>query len=529
MSPPPSAFSEAGESHIEPNPVDSYYLSKLLESINVWWGRARPSTHVSVIDLQGTQAPDAVEPKGGGAFSDALPSAFFWMLPESDHEGEVGLSTDLDDAFDKYDGRVLLLGEPGSGKTVTLMNFAERAARARLDDPKRPLPLLAPIATWDAETGMTLADWLCDVSKPLNDSLGRVRIEDMIRRGEAVLVLDGLDELKSEFRDEKTGETHYPRREFLKILPDDAKIVLSCRPKDYEDMGVRLALNGAVRLSPLTDGQKERYLSHYPGLLKVLRADETLNDLSSSPLFLSLLVFGFKGLEVQASILSGISKGELRDRLFGAVLKRRYEIESKKRWLKSGEQLVAEIDELRDVFGWVAMRDAGGAGNSNLFHRKDFEEVSAAKSDEIIRLGLDLGIISRVDETRFRFSHMLFRDYFAFRYAQLAVNSRDDGLRDRAAWALWQISDERAAECLIPLLRDPYKYARGSAAGALGRLGDQRAVEPLISLLNDEEPVVSIYGHRICEVAAFALTAIGTPRALSAVDNWKKTNGASTR
>jgi hypothetical protein len=78
-----------------------------------------------------------------------------------------------------------------------------------------------------------------------------------------------------------------------------------------------------------------------------------------------------------------------------------------------------------------------------------------------------------------RFLHLRMRDYFAFKYAQIALREGDPETRDRAAWALWEIPDERAVPLLIEALEDPYKYTRGSAAGALGRIGDARAIEPL--------------------------------------------------
>lgn len=104
------------------------------------------------------------------------------------------------------------------------------------------------------------------------------------------------------------------------------------------------------------------------------------------------------------------------------------------------------------------------------------------------------------------------------------MTSQFGEIRDRAAWALWQIPDERAVNVLIPILDDPYKYARGSAAGALGRIGHkaEAAVLPLIKLLADKEPVSSMYGSRICEVAAVALEMIGSDEAIAAVENWKR-------
>ena len=70
-------------------------------------------------------------------------------------------STDILDIFDEYDGRLLILGEPGSGKTITLLDLAQKLiARAR-EDPTQPLPVVFNLASW-AEKQQPLAAWLMD-------------------------------------------------------------------------------------------------------------------------------------------------------------------------------------------------------------------------------------------------------------------------------------------------------------------------------------------------------------------------------
>ena len=163
------------------------------------------------------------------------------------------------------------------------------------------------------------------------------------------------------------------------------------------------------------------------------------------------------------------------------------------------------------------MKDAGGGGSQNVFRLDDFAILLGREASQSFVDFMCLLNVLIWQNKNLRFVHLRMRDHFAFKYAQTVLLNGDPETRDSAAWALWEIPDERVVPLLIEALKDPYEYARGSAAGALGRIGDVRAIEPLSELLSDTTPVFSIYGNRICEVAATALKMIGTPEAVAAI------------
>src|SRR5262249_35569472 len=150
--------------------------------------------------------------------------------------GSFGLSTEssraerfqsLTDAFSRYGGRVLLLGAPGAGKTTTLLAFARDRVAARLHDSRAPLPILVPISTWDSIGRTPLPDWIASQVPTLD----RDTVASQVSGNNALLMLDGLDELGRERSD--TDGRFDPRKRFITYLPEDGPIIITCRDKEY--------------------------------------------------------------------------------------------------------------------------------------------------------------------------------------------------------------------------------------------------------------------------------------------------------
>ncbi len=81
------------------------------------------------------------------------------------------------------------------------------------------------------------------------------------------------------------------------------------------------------------------------------------------------------------------------------------------------------------------------------------------------------------------------------------TSSANEEVRNKAAVQLGECADKRAAELLLPLLKDDHWQTR--AARALGLAGDRRAVPVLLSLQTNED------NSALCEAAIEALGRIG--------------------
>jgi hypothetical protein len=405
-------------------------------------------------------------------------------------------------AFDHARRRMAVVGAPGAGKTITLMILARDLASEAITDPDKPIPLLVSAASWqsDATEERSLCAWLANEVPVLADS-----IVDLIRSQKVILLVDGLDELPPRILKSKESEEKQPRKDLIRALPQSGPLVIASRPREFEEAANELEVRTVFELQPLTDAQVSTFVAELPNVAAVLRQDDELRVAARTPLMLSLICSALD--TARRKEVGHLTPPEARDLIIGNYIESRYERESR-RWKNTGDA-PPPLEGLYRGLGSLAMSDAGGGGNRNLFSGK---QVQSELSSDAYALVLNANIMIVTRSRAVRFYHLAFRDHFAFRYAQAALHDPDPIIRDRAAWALWEIPDRRVVDLLIEALTDPYPYARGSAASALGRIGDHRAIAPLTKLLADETPVMSMYGSSIAEVARHAITQIRKAR-----------------
>lgn len=509
----PTTQAKAANKPEDKDPI-TLFLSRLLEDISYWLDQ----TVFPFVVLGGAPVKGTFIPKQAFGATSALPSAFFkGVFPRP-----VQHSTrfdNLENAFRYFRGRLLLLGPPGSGKTTALLAFARDATKKRLSDDAAPVPLVARMSTWDGTSGTTLAVWLASQIPLLPVS----NIQDLLASGRALLLLDGLDEVRWRKKDENEPQGPDPRQTLLELIPQGVQALITCREEDFEEIasaGAQFPVNGAVVLDALSERQRSELLNRRPELLALTTRESVVDRLTRNPLMLALLLSAYDGSGDEPQTFAQLDDETIRESVIGRFLQQRLEHEQG----KYGGSLEFSLSDLYRLWGPVAMGDAGGGGNVNNFSVdavKFHLSLSQNRATQFLSLSHTLGIIYSPGPAKISFTHLLFRDHFAFRYAKEALFSELPELRDAAAWAMWQIPDKRAVPLLVKALRDPYKYARGSAAGALGMIKDASAVDALAELLQDTMPVHSIYGNSIAEVAAWALQQIGTQQAHAYIRRWQ--------
>ena len=83
-----------------------------------------------------------------------------WLDRTHDEPKQAGepTFTSFQEAFEHHGRRAALLGQPGGGKTMTLLAFARDAVARRLADSQELLPVFAPLRSWAGQDD--LVDWL---------------------------------------------------------------------------------------------------------------------------------------------------------------------------------------------------------------------------------------------------------------------------------------------------------------------------------------------------------------------------------
>src|ERR687890_181168 len=169
------------------------------------------------------------------------------------------IADDIVAAFESSKRRLLIVGEPGSGKTMAAYSLIEYLDET--EGAEGRVPLLVNLSAWEAQEtfGAFLVDYLCS-------SVGygvceRAVASAFISSDRYALILDGLDEIPLRLR------AHFSERldEFVRGLPGEVGVVVTCRTQEYEEMlaahPTGLGLVQAVEILPLSSEQLDSALA----------------------------------------------------------------------------------------------------------------------------------------------------------------------------------------------------------------------------------------------------------------------------
>ena len=248
------------------------------------------------------------------------------------------------DVFDQPDiaGKLLILGEPGSGKTTTLLELARDLIKRALDEEHASIPVLLELSAWKDDR-QTIAEWLV---AELKDKYN-IRVElgkQLLDEHNLLPLLDGLDELQKDTRQE---ECVRKINQFLEADPRSQHLVVCSRWEEYDNCPTRLLLNGAVCLQPLIEDQIQEYLERLKRrkLWTSIEVDSEWRQLAASPLLLAIMAMTYQEAPIQKG--KTFNSPEARRQfylkcLFDSYIKRRlelkhdrrgYKVDKTKRWL----------------------------------------------------------------------------------------------------------------------------------------------------------------------------------------------------
>jgi hypothetical protein len=201
-------------------------------------------------------------------------------------------------------GRLVVLGEPGAGKTMLMVRLVLDLLVRR--PAGGPVPLLASVASW-SPADQDLRGWLADqlvtdhpalATLPPGDSTKSTQAAALMAAGLIVPVLDGLDEIPAQVRGSAISRIN-------DALRPGEQVVVTCRTKEYRDAirpesGVEVTLRAAaaVQLHPLDADTVRSYLSddaagpvtraRWAPVLAVLGTEAPAGEALTTPLMVGL-------------------------------------------------------------------------------------------------------------------------------------------------------------------------------------------------------------------------------------------------
>ncbi len=241
------------------------------------------------------------------------------------HEGrEVRrpLPPDADIAAIFKDSRdaLLILGAPGSGKTITLIELCEPLLEQAEADPRQPVPVILNLSTW-AQRKEPLEEWIADEmwrQYGLNRKITPVWLE----ADHLTLLLDGLDEVAKEARGDCVRAINAFRESH------GAGLAVCSRSADYAELTEQLALSRAVEIKPLTEEQVDAYLSderlELTGVRQAIARDDALRELSTTPLMLNVMAVAYGGRPFEELLPLLDSETERRTHLYDQYIERMF-------------------------------------------------------------------------------------------------------------------------------------------------------------------------------------------------------------
>ncbi|MDH6130091.1 NACHT domain-containing protein [Kitasatospora sp. GP82] len=200
------------------------------------------------------------------------PGGSIWA---ADAEGLAGQGGEIGEVFERIPTRrLVVLGEPGAGKTMLLIRLLLDLLERRPSG--SPVPVLFPLASWDPAR-QDLYTWMADQLVRDHSALHAPAPTDRLQRSPGTLarallewrlivpVLDGLDELPEAVR-------ALALHAINQVLPTRQPLALSSRTAEYRSAltppaGATVLLNGAagIHLLPLDAVKAATYLERDAG------------------------------------------------------------------------------------------------------------------------------------------------------------------------------------------------------------------------------------------------------------------------
>ena len=298
---------------------------------------------------------------------------------------------------------VLVIGAPGIGKTVLMWYLAKAAQQRAIASPSEPLPIFLSGASWPPD--VTLEQWIVQETSSRSGVMPQ-EISYLLRTGELLLLIDGLDEIRA-------SNTRSFASELGALMAEsNLDVVVSSRPAAFES--VTLPFKTRVEVAPYTDDRLRLWLTSTgvpEDVVSELAAHRAIWGAMRNPLLARIVSDVIKsGSFVDARDLAASFPKELlrrwaRDRIL-AVMEGRVD---------SGGLETMTVYRAFQRLAQVSLKEPGLVfAQGNDIVRAALRQVGVRGLDvaEVLDIGTraglltPLGVLDKREGQRFQFSHL---------------------------------------------------------------------------------------------------------------------------
>lgn len=268
--------------------------TRMLQRLQMWYRDLMNDSlqHAVWLDLELAEKSDALQNPTTFLVQDAyFPER---LLPPG---------TSIVEVYEAANQELMILGEPGSGKSTQLYKLAQYLLQKAEDEQTRPLPIVFSLSSWAVKRA-PLSMWMMEQLNQVYQvprGLARQWVHDQ----QIIPLLDGLDEMEEKARPHCIKEINRYHQEHLHPL------VVCSRSAEYTvaSQSEKFALQRAVVVQLLTSRQIETTLNkggkQLAEICAMYKGNAVLQDLVNTPLLLNLLILTYKGTTVHDLPKSG--------------------------------------------------------------------------------------------------------------------------------------------------------------------------------------------------------------------------------
>ena len=274
---------EKGDALPSLDAVDQTNLMILLQKVHQFWieGVLEQSVHAEARLKLGMEKQ-----------SDAIDHPWKQVLELPGKESQsISKDKGIRDVFDDVGRSLLILGEPGSGKTITLLELAQQLIAVAEEDAAQPIPVVLNLSSFSLRK-TSFIEWLTQ-ELATKYHIPRKMGHEWLTQNRLILLLDGLDEVSDRYRSACVVAINDYVEEY-----GVSGLVVCSRLNDYTALSERLRLFAAIRLQPLSTEQVIQYLESsgeaVSGLYEAIRDDDSLQEMARTPLMLDVMTLAYQ-------------------------------------------------------------------------------------------------------------------------------------------------------------------------------------------------------------------------------------------